>query len=660
MIYMRIKHLPIFIILLFLSCQTDRDQEIIAEIRNMEFSRTFDFDIIKKYAQDRNPNVRLQVAKSIGRVQDSLYVANLINLLDDQDERVVNETIFALGQIVCKETEKLLSKLFTNEKYSMHRSRIVEALSKMEGTETDKILLDYLNIAPDSIKSLLIERFAVDKSTAKIKRRLNTTIESFLSDSNHTVKYKAAYYFSRNPSRLAIESLIKTKFNINSLGNKYRLKSLIPVIKNLYQQFADSTLIDSMQTSLRESIENPHLPWQIKLYMIPTYLYEGDSTDINICKQLLMHKNPHIRLQTIFSLGKLSSDFAENLLLEFYNLASWSDKGAVIETLALKNSWLAHRLIQQNLDQGNTNFKIKLLRALAKIPHRSARRQLKQFLKVPNQRLQYTAFAELNKLGLLNSKDIVSVLQAGDVALTSLAAEWILKHPNKNYVQALIQVYTKFKEPKDNEAMFVILKALRKIKSKESIPFLMQVIQNSSQALLFDQASLILNEMNIEKPIKNRPTPKLFIPDTMVVDEDEIYATIITERGDIRLKLWPNEAPVTVSNFKFLAKKGFYKNLTFHRVVSDFVVQGGDPRGDGWGGPGYQIPCEYNTKPFIRGSLGMATSGKDTAGSQFFICHSEQPHLNGRYTLFGEVVDGMDVVDMIEIDDKIIDISIND
>ena len=111
---MRLKLIAIFIILLFLSCQTDRDQKIIAEIRNMEFSRTFDFDIIKKYAQDRNPNIRLQVAKSIGRVQDSSYVADLRNLLDDQDERVVNETVFALGQIVCNETEKLLSELFTN------------------------------------------------------------------------------------------------------------------------------------------------------------------------------------------------------------------------------------------------------------------------------------------------------------------------------------------------------------------------------------------------------------------------------------------------------------------------------------------------------------------------------------------------------------------
>ncbi len=100
-------------------------------------------------------------------------------------------------------------------------------------------------------------------------------------------------------------------------------------------------------------------------------------------------------------------------------------------------------------------------------------------------------------------------------------------------------------------------------------------------------------------------------------------------------------------------KKKYYDNIIFHRVVSDFVIQGGDPQGTGWGGPGYNIPCEYSPVPFVRGTVGMATAGKDTGGSQFFICHSEQPHLNGRYTVFGKVKSGMEVVDQIQIGDVI-------
>jgi len=108
-----------------------------------------------------------------------------------------------------------------------------------------------------------------------------------------------------------------------------------------------------------------------------------------------------------------------------------------------------------------------------------------------------------------------------------------------------------------------------------------------------------------------------------------------------------------VDSFITLARKGFFNNLTFHRVVPNFVIQGGDPRGDGEGGPGYQIRCEINTRPYTRGAVGMALSGKDTGGSQFFITHSPQPHLDGGYTVFGQVTSGMDVVDRIARGDLI-------
>jgi cyclophilin family peptidyl-prolyl cis-trans isomerase len=108
-----------------------------------------------------------------------------------------------------------------------------------------------------------------------------------------------------------------------------------------------------------------------------------------------------------------------------------------------------------------------------------------------------------------------------------------------------------------------------------------------------------------------------------------------------------------VANFVGLARRGYFNGLSFHRVVPDFVVQGGDPRGDGWGGPGYTIRCEYNTLGYERGRVGMALAGKDTGGSQFFITHSPQPHLNGRYTIFGEVIEGEDVLDAIQVGDII-------
>ncbi|MEM2869356.1 MAG: peptidylprolyl isomerase [Thermoplasmata archaeon] len=125
---------------------------------------------------------------------------------------------------------------------------------------------------------------------------------------------------------------------------------------------------------------------------------------------------------------------------------------------------------------------------------------------------------------------------------------------------------------------------------------------------------------------------------------------IETDRGRIVLELFKNDAPGTVANFVKLVKKGFYNNLTFHRVIPNFMIQGGCPFGDGTGDAGYTIKCEVDRNPrkHLRGSLSMAHRGRDTGSCQFFICHSPQPHLDGKHTVFGQVVEGMDVVDRIQ------------
>ncbi len=116
--------------------------------------------------------------------------------------------------------------------------------------------------------------------------------------------------------------------------------------------------------------------------------------------------------------------------------------------------------------------------------------------------------------------------------------------------------------------------------------------------------------------------------------------------------------PNTVANFEKLAKEGFYDGLTFHRVIDDFVIQGGCPKGNGTGGPGYTIKCEINDNKHGTGALSMAHAGKDTGGSQFFITHSPQPHLDGVHTVFGKVISGMDVVNSVKQGDKMLKVTI--
>lgn len=139
-----------------------------------------------------------------------------------------------------------------------------------------------------------------------------------------------------------------------------------------------------------------------------------------------------------------------------------------------------------------------------------------------------------------------------------------------------------------------------------------------------------------------------------------VRALVSTDKGSFTIELLAEDAPLNVDNFVQLARRNYFNGIAFHRVVPNFVVQGGDPRGDGNGGPGYQIRCEINEVPYERGAVGMALSGKDTGGSQWFVTHSPQPHLDGGYTVFGRVVQGMSVVDQLARGDRIRSISITE
>ena len=149
------------------------------------------------------------------------------------------------------------------------------------------------------------------------------------------------------------------------------------------------------------------------------------------------------------------------------------------------------------------------------------------------------------------------------------------------------------------------------------------------------------------------------VPDTQIVKVAGSYEAIIqTTKGTIAVRLKRTDARETVKNFVSLIGRGFYNNLLFHRVVPGFIVQTGDPKGSGWGGPGYAIPCETHPTSFVRGTVGMALTGRDTGGSQFFITQGPAPHLDGRYTAFGQVVQGLEVVDSITVGDRILSVEL--
>jgi len=152
-------------------------------------------------------------------------------------------------------------------------------------------------------------------------------------------------------------------------------------------------------------------------------------------------------------------------------------------------------------------------------------------------------------------------------------------------------------------------------------------------------------------------------PPEMQIDPKKSYqAKMETSKGLIKIELYPEHAPKTVNNFVFLAKEGFYDGIIFHRVINDFMIQGGDPTGTGAGGPGYKFEDELKGNPLKHETkvISMANAGPNTNGSQFFITHSPQPHLDGKHTVFGKVINGADVVDAIQQGDRIEKVEISE
>ena len=152
-------------------------------------------------------------------------------------------------------------------------------------------------------------------------------------------------------------------------------------------------------------------------------------------------------------------------------------------------------------------------------------------------------------------------------------------------------------------------------------------------------------------------------PPLMQIDTEKTFQVVLeTDRGHIALELYPQHAPKTVNNFVFLVKEGFYDGVSFHRVIRNFMIQGGDPTGTGRRGPGYQFIDELHGNPLKHGTgvISMANAGPDTNGSQFFITHSPQPHLNGLHTVFGKVIEGQDVVNAIRQGDRMIKITVKE
>jgi cyclophilin family peptidyl-prolyl cis-trans isomerase len=635
-----------------LSCLQKQEKELVREIRTIEFQRSADSSVFEKYIDNENIKIRRLTADAIAKIGNPIHLPVLHKLLNDKESGVVEKAVFALGQIGGQDS--LLLSLLIDERFNQYKKQIITSLGVTRSDYALKSLLSGLGSYPDS---LIITALHAITFIAP-EKYMNNKLKEYLVHSNLDVSGTAAYFYSRHPHSSAISSLIRANIQPATLWDKYRLKALQRSIKKFYIQMGDSALLDSLKFRITSDLKNKSGSWQHQLYELSILRHFQDSTSYKTIARYLTDPNSHLRLAAINAITRFDTIDARSTLLQVYQDAGWSDKGHIILALAKDNPEMTYNLIQQNLDKGHTYFKQLLLKSLAVIRNNMSIRQLRQFLLVPNIRLKLTAYEELLKHGYIGYRQTKEFLLSGDMALATIAAQSIISHPAWARYDDLSAAYNQYGEPEALETMLALLSAMDLVASNKSIQFIQEVYKNTSSFMISKKTRESLKNANVSIPSKTELPINLFVPESLILEEDTIKATIETNKGNILIEFLPEVAPATVSNFIDLTNKGYYNSLLFHRVVPDFVIQGGDPRGDGWGGPGYSIPCEYNEIPFERGTIGIATSGKDTGGSQLFICHSEQPHLNGRYTVFGKVLNGMDVVDKIEIDDKITQIII--
>ncbi|HEY8185856.1 MAG TPA: HEAT repeat domain-containing protein, partial [Pyrinomonadaceae bacterium] len=244
-------------------------------------------------------------------------------------------------------------------------------------------------------------------------------------------------------------------------------------------------------------------------------------------------------------------------------------------------------------------------------------------------------------------------LKDSDVIVRATAAELLGELPaDETNTRALIEALpVALKDKELNDAALAILDSLAKLKSAKANEVIKTALESNDY--LVRRRAVALLKANGAGDFSSR----IGIVQTRNTAADyeravgrigkQVEAIVTTDKGKFTIRLLPDDATLNVDNFIQLAKRKYFNGITVHRVVPNFVIQDGDPRGDGNGGPGYQIRCEINEVPYERGAVGMALSGKDTGGSQWFITHSPQPHLDGGYTVFGNVVSGMDKVDDI-------------
>jgi len=647
--------------------------EDLLEISNLEDRRSYGGDRLRQLLRSEDAETRTAAARAFGRIGREEGVTPLLDALNDSDAGVRLEVLFALGQIGSAEARDALSLVAASNADVTERSEAVLALGKLAGEGAAEAVLPFLGDPVAAVRAdaaLALARTGDSVAAADLR--------PLLSDADAHVRANAAWAAGRLKAVALTEPL------------RELLRDRDPDVKlavtKAVGQVEDTTAVVPLSLMARDP------DWRVRVN-VATSLGATKSVEALAGLAILgKDENPHVRAAVAMGLKDIPYHYKkDDILIPLRNDPEPEVRGATMQTFAVGLEDQNAMLQEHWLAAGDSSTYVvdaayeSFADASRRMPKGSGPNKWRYAAWFYMQGRLNNAEAPLAEkiaaaynLGAFEThmprKSLVAALDAGNWALTAAAIHGLGEMAPVDSTSAGFHVKQTpgdirhvLEDDPDSAAQpdirIAAAEALGNFDTEDSREILHGLLKDVNWYVR-NQAAESLEKLGEARPeiapagpLPGNPEP--LDPDYLTAKQGRWRAEVQTNRGKFVIELLNRDAPRTVQNFVKLAQSGFYDGLTFHRVVPNFVIQGGCPLGNGWGNPGYEIRCETNRNPYDRGAVGMAHAGKDTGGCQFFVTHSPQPHLDGRYTLFGRVVDGMDVVDDIRVDDVIEKITIS-
>ncbi len=673
------------------------------EILLLQDSRTLgENDKLLSYLKSENVDVVSRALFALANIQDSSTADEISTvLLTNQNEYIRFLAAYALGQIPCEPSQIYLRTALKSETNMYVRQQLMEAIGKIgAGEDLELIPSDVSNIDYDKFYSALsILRFGLRKIKNERSFQILADILNSNPDKNSTMLCLYTLWRTGDDKLLKPHTDLLKKYlkDINGLNRSYAINALgklkdtqilfeilsnvknesdwrakvnsFNIINNFtYEHIKDrqDDINEALMSLLRskEEDDNNKVSYIIaylgavnKLYSNQNYTKTTNPKLYDILNSFTSEKN--ISGEAIKVMGSIFKDELKDELINRYKQSTdYNIKADIIRAFSSFNDGKIFRevrdLISNDvLEYGKTQTidKEKYIGAedLAKI-YRAYSELINASLPKVNDEDKNTI--RLICYDFLTSKDVVMVANC----LETLKDSSLQRDNWKAETEQVIQFeYPNLTLPQDFDLMSAYIDFTGEMKI-DGLKSNLEANLTSDQYEITKRSADALKKItgnDYSDRIKDKIYNKDFDWEYLKKIFENKYASVKTNKGTVKIELFPEVTPFTVYNFVKLSEKGYYNGTMFHRVVPNFVIQGGDPTGTGNGGPGYSIRSEFSQLNFFTGAVGMASSGKDTEGSQWFITHSPQLHLDARYTLFGIVVDGQDVVDKTQIGDKI-------